>query len=245
MQTDEKQACAACGAANRLEASNCWQCFARFSVPVPPVPVPGTAADVAPVRPGFPPPAMPTTAPPGVPEPSTGGPGGIVVAAVGLLALIGGFLLVQRVLDGGGLELPDTLAGSPRMHGGSAETVEAQMQEAMAAFDVEIDTGLYGSGAAPDFVVVAVEGSSLDSTDAMFDEFVTGLTAAGAIVSGEGTNADLDGAEHRCVGVQAQGAQMGACMWHADDHAGFVLQLDGTNESAETLLATIWPDLAD
>jgi hypothetical protein len=168
-----------------------------------------------------------------------------VVAAVGLLALIGGFLLVQRVLDGGGLELPDTLAGSPRMHGGSAETVEAQMQEAMAAFDVEIDTGLYGSGAAPDFVVVAVEGSSLDSTDAMFDEFVTGLTAAGAIVSGEGTNADLDGAEHRCVGVQAQGAQMGACMWHADDHAGFVLQLDGTNESAETLLATIWPDLAD
>ena len=108
------------------------------------------------------------------------------------------------------------------------------MQEAMAAFDVEMDTGLYGGGAVPDFVVVVVEGRSLDSTDAMFDEFVTGLTAAGASVSGEGTSADLDGAEHRCVGVRAQGAQMGACMWQADDHAGFVLQLEGTNESAES-----------
>jgi hypothetical protein len=38
---------------------------------------------------------------------------------------------------------------------------------------------------------------------------------------------------------------MGACMWQGDDHAGFVLQLEGTNESAEILLATIWPDLAD
>jgi hypothetical protein len=243
MQTDEKRACAACGAANRLDASNCWQCFARFEAGMPPAPASGDAGAIR-GRAGFPPPAMPTTAPQGVSEPSAGGPGAIVVAAVGLLALVGGFLLVQRVLGGGGLELPETLAGFPRMHGGSAETVEAQMQEAMAAFDVEMDTGLYGGGAVPDFVVVAVEGRSLDSTDAMFDEVVTGLTAAGATVSGEGTSADLDGAEHRCVGVQAQGAPMGACMWQGDDHAGFVLQLEGTNESAEILLATIWPDLA-
>lgn len=243
MQTDEKRACAACGAANRIDASNCWQCFAVFGAAVPPAPAPGETG-AARGRPGFPPPAMPTTAPPDAPEPSTSGPGAIAVAAVGLLALVGGFFLVQRVVGGGGFELPETLAGSPRMHDASSETVETQMQDTMSAFDVEVDTGLYGDGAVPDFVVVVVEGRSLDSTDAMFDEFVTGLTQAGAQVSSEGTSAHLEGAEHRCLGVRAQGAQMGTCMWQAGDHAGFVLQLEGTNESAESLLATIWPDLA-
>lgn len=244
MQTEEQRACSACGAANRLDAAHCWQCLARFSVPVPPAPVRG-GSGAAPAHPGLPPPAAPTTAPQGAPEPSTSGPGAIVVAAVGLLALVGGFFLVQRLLGGGGVALPDSLAGAPRLHDASSERVQAEMQDTMATFDVEVDTGLYGGGAVPEFVVVVVEGRSLDSSDAMFDEFVTGLTQAGAQVSSEGTTADLDGAQHRCLGMRAQGAQMGACMWQADEHAGFVLQLDGTNESAETLLATIWSDLAE
>jgi len=244
MQTEDRRACAACGASNRTDASSCWQCFARMETGTPSGPPPDQSLPVG-GRPGSPtPPAMPAPMPPvSAAGRSTAGPGQLVTIVVGLIAAAGGFFLMQRVLGGGGVELPEALGGFPRMHNSIAEESETQMQDALADFDVSMDTGLYGSGVVPDFVVVVVEGRSLESTDAMFDEFVGGLTSAGAEVTAKGTSADLDGVQHRCVGLRAQGAQMGACMWQDDEHAGFVLQLDGTNVSTEALLVTIWPDL--
>lgn len=240
MQTEDRQACAACGAANRVDAASCWQCFAAFGAAATPPP-PGETRAPQRLRPGFPPP-MPVQ-PAVAPAVASAGAGRLVAVAVAIVAAVGGFLLVQRVMGGGGVELPETLAGFERRHDRLADDADVEMERALAGFDVSYDTAIYGTGPVPDFIVVLVEGRSLESTDVMFDQFVAGLTQAGAEVVSDEATADLDDTPHRCVGLRVQGTGMGACSWQGDDAAGFILALDGNDRSTEALLVTIWPEL--
>jgi hypothetical protein len=236
MQTQDRRACASCGAANTLDAPNCWQCFARFDAAMPEPPAAGTPR----FRPGFPPPT-PTPAP--VAAATSAGPSRLVAVLVAAVAAVGGFLLVGRLMGGGEAELPDTLGGFERRHDQLATQAEEQMATSLAGFDVSYDTGLYGEGPVPEFAVVLVEGRLEGETADMFEGSVTGFSQAGAEVVSEGAEATLDGATHRCVGLRAQGAELGACMWRGDDGAGVLVTFTGDHRDAEVLLATIWPDL--
>jgi hypothetical protein len=176
------------------------------------------------------------------PTATSAGPGRLVGVLVAIVAAVGGFLLMQRVM-GGGVELPERLGGYERRHDQLADDTDEQMDRALGGFDVSYDTAIYGTGPVPDFIVVLVEGRSIGSTDVMFDQFVAGLTQAGAEVVSDGVEADLDGTPHRCVGLRAVGTDMGACSWQGDAAAGFILALDGDNRTTEALLVTIWPEL--
>ena len=100
MQTEDRRACAACGAANRTDAASCWQCFAGFGVSLPPTPDAGGASATGQIqryRPGFPPPTPVEQAPIAGPSKSLGG-SMVLRVVVGLIAAVAGYVGVQRFL---------------------------------------------------------------------------------------------------------------------------------------------------
>jgi hypothetical protein len=241
MQTEEKRTCTGCGAANTPEATHCWQCFAAFAVPVPPVPDEATAGPPR-FRPGFAPPAPVTPLPVARSGSTTSGASWVLRSVIGLIAAFAAYMGVQRVLMGG-LEMPESVAGVTRMHDAATTDFEEQMQAEADRFDMDVEAAAFGTIGAPDFLLVVVNGSSSDSTDEMFDEFVSGITEGGATVDDLTRKGELDGASYRCVGAEAVGTGIGTCMWRADDHAGFVLDLDSDTRSTEILMQTIYREL--
>ena len=70
--------------------------------------------------------------------------------------------------------------------------------------DLDVAAAGYGTGAVPTFVVVLVEGRSLENTDDIFNEFVGGMTSGGATVETDATvSGERDGLEYRCVPITA------------------------------------------
>jgi hypothetical protein len=231
VQTEDKRACAACGAANRTDAGSCWQCFSRFGAPMPPAP--GT-----PARFGAP------IAPAPVTIVGSGGTSKVVRIVVGLLAAFLGYVGVQRVLGGAGVEIPDTVAGVARRHDGMATQFEDEMAAEAGNYDMDAEAGAFGNGSVPEFLLVVVNGSTPETTDEMFDSFVEGMTESGASVDTLRRRGDIDGTSYRCVGAEAAGAGMGVCMWRTDDHVGIVLDLEGDTRSTEALMRSAYHDVA-
>ncbi len=234
MQTESKRACAACGAANRTDIDTCWQCFAPLGTAMPPAP-------------GMPPSGSP--APFGTPAPapavtSAGGASTAVRIVVGLLATFLGYIGVQELIGGGGVEIPDTVAGAARLHDGMATQFEDQMAAEVSTYGVDAEAGAFGNAGVPEFLLMVVNGSTPETTDEMFDAFVDGMSQGGASVGTARRTGELDGASYRCVGVEAGGAGVGVCMWRADDHVGIVLDLAGDSGSTETLLRSVYSDVA-
>jgi hypothetical protein len=163
---------------------------------------------------------------------------------VGLFAAVLGYIGVQQLLGGGGVEIPDTVAGAARMHDGMAAQFEEQMAAEVSTYGVDAEAGAFGNAGVPEFLLVVVNGSTPETTDEMFDAFVSGMSQSGASVDTARRTGELDGASYRCVGAQAGGTGIGVCMWRADDHVGIVLDLAGDTGSTETLLRSVYTDVA-
>ena len=236
MQTENKRACAACGAANRTDIDTCWQCFAPLGATMPPAP--GVPAAGSPGPFGAP------AAPPPVASVSAGGTSKVARILVGLFAAFLGYIGVQQLLGGGGVEIPETVAGVARLHDGMAAQFEDEMTAEVDTYGMDAEAGAFGDGGAPEFLLVVVNGSTPETTDEMFDAFVDGMSQSGASVGTARRTGELDGASYRCVGAEAGGAGVGVCMWRADDHVGIVLDLDGDTSSTETLLRSAYDDVA-
>ena len=145
---------------------------------------------------------MPT--PPPIPAPpASGGPSTFVRAAVGAAVALIAMFGVRSVLDRGP-SLPDVLAGTPRITTQEMKDFEKQMIEDGKRSDLDVAAAGYGTGAVPTFVVVLVEGRSLENTDELFNEFVGGMTSGGATVETNATvSGERDGLEYRCVPIAA------------------------------------------
>ena len=76
-----------------------------------------------------------------------------------------------------GPSLPDVLAGTPRITTQEMKDFETQMIEDGNRSNLDVAAAGYGTGAVPTFVVVLVEGRSLENTDDIFSEFVGGITS--------------------------------------------------------------------
>ena len=136
MQTEDKRACAACGAANRTDANSCWQCFS-----VPPGASHATGA-------GGDPHGAPASF--AADRPATGrdrGRGGTARSGASWSgwSRLPGLHGVQRVLGGGGVELPDTsrACGIRRRR----VAFEAEMTAGPAATAWTPRARVYGTGA--------------------------------------------------------------------------------------------------
>ena len=103
--------------------------------------------------------------PPPIPAPpANGGPSTFVRAAVGAAVALIAMFGVRSVLDRGP-SLPDVLAGTPRITTQEMKDFEKQMIEDGKRSDLDVAAAGYGTGAVPTFVVVLVEGRSLENTD--------------------------------------------------------------------------------
>jgi hypothetical protein len=249
MQVDEKRACPSCRAENPTSAQFCWQCFAPLvDLPAPP----GTAGRPAGLHVGVarglgqpvsPPSQVPAT--PGGPFPSSSpdiapassGSGLALRVVLGAIGAVLGYALVVSV-TGGGVSIPETLGGLPRQTNETAQDFESEMLAEGDRWDLQVHAATYGRSSFPETMLILVEGSSLETTDELFDALIGGMTEAGATVDAEGgVNGTHDGAEYRCVPVSGPGVDGSACIWHADDHVGIVMDLGSGAGSSEALIA--------
>jgi hypothetical protein len=157
---------------------------------------------------------------------------GVIIAAV---AYVG----IQRVLDRP-VEIPDSIAGVARMHDTLSKNFEVQMQTEAEKFDVDTQSAIFGNNGKAQFLVVVVDGSASETTDELFQSFVRGMTQGGVTVGTDKSQGELKDATYRCVGASGGGVHVGTCMWRAEDHVGFVLELDGDVESAGQLTSLVY-----
>jgi hypothetical protein len=240
MQTEERSICPSCGGDNPKAAAFCWRCFARMS-PAPTSPSRVDHDGLPSTRLGME--RMPS--PPPVPAPpANGGPSTFARAAVGAAVALIAMFGVRSVLDRGP-SLPDVLAGTPRITTQEMKDFEKQMIEDGKRSDLDVAAAGYGTGAVPAFVVVLVEGRTLEHTDDIFSEFVGGMTTGGATVETNATvSGERDGLEYRCVPVAAPSIAAGACMWRDDGSVGIVFKLDGGVDETKDLLFRTHDELA-
>ena len=234
MQVEEKKACGSCGAENSATASFCWKCFAAFA-PFPSAPgMP--AAPPAPFRgrPGFNEPGIPSSAPA-----STGRRFSSKVIAAILAALVAA---ASAAFFGGWFRqdhsLPDSIAGLPRIVTADAKQLEGQIRQLGDSFDLHIEAAMYGTSDVPEYIVMLVDESAIETTDSLFDSFVSGVASSGAVVNTAGTiSGDKNGVDYRCLPIQGSGMSAGACMWRAEATVGIVFQL---NASVQDTRTTLW-----
>ena len=240
MQTEERSICPSCGGDNPKAAAFCWRCYARMS------PAPTNPSGVDRQGPAYAGPGMQRMpSPPPIPAaPARGGPSTVVRAAVGAAVALVAMFGVRSMLDRGP-SLPDVLAGTPRITTQEMKDFETQMIEDGKRSNLDVAAAGYGTGAVPTFVVVLVEGRSLENTDDIFSEFVGGITSGGATVETDATvSGERDGLEYRCVPITAPSIAAGACMWRDDGSVGIVLKLDGGVDETKDLLFRTHDELA-
>jgi len=240
MQTEERSICPSCGGDNPKAAAFCWRCFARMSpVPTNPAGVDQQGPEYA--RPGMQ--RMPSPPPIPAPPPSRG-PSTFVRAVVGATVALIAMFGVRSVLDRGP-SLPAVLAGTPRITTQEMTDFEKQMIEDGKRSNLDVAAAGYGTSAVPTFIVVLVEGRSLENTDDIFSEFVGGITSGGATVETDATvSGERDGLEYRCVPITGPSIAAGACMWRDDGSVGIVLKLDGGIDETKDLLFRTHDELA-
>lgn len=241
-----KRVCDACDELSPVSAAFCWKCYAPFGAPVaaalaPDVsPQPSSAyAGPAAGRPGFSPvPAH--RPPPPAPAPATRTLGGMQLV-IGMAVALVASVLAYRVLAGGGIELPDSVNGIPRMDNQTSKLIEAQL--------AELDTGgaevaVYGAGTI-EYLIFAMEGRATEDADQMMQAFLAGAVQQGASASpGDieiSTHADAD---LRCVPITGAAAEGAACLWRSDSSSGAVFAIGDDVAQTQTLTASIYDDLS-
>jgi hypothetical protein len=240
MQVEEKRACPSCGAENGSDADFCWKCFARF-LPVPPPPgaIPGRQMGWG----RYPQQELPTVAT-GIAtrQPAARRGSFITRIVVGVIAAAVAAVAVHAFL-GSGVHLPDSVAGRPRMATTDIQKFEKDMKDLGSRNGLTVDAGGYGTGTAPEFLVLLVHGNSAESTDQLFDEFVGGITQSGAAVDrGHTVSGTRGSTEYRCLPVGGTGVTAAACLWREDGSVGIVLDLTEGVEGAQTTLWQVHDD---
>ena len=168
----------------------------------------------------------------------------IVRIVVGVAAGLIGMFAVRTLFDRGP-SLPDQLAGSPRMTTQAAKDFEKQMADEGDKWDLKVASAAYGSGVAPSFLVLLVQGNAIETTDELFDSLVTGMASSGATIDGASTvSGQHGGADYRCVPLSAGQTQAGACMWRSDRTVGIVIGLGGGIDHTRDLLFTAYDTVA-
>ena len=239
MQVDEKRACPSCEGDNPASAAFCWRCYAPLGQPE----AASARATLAvptrmPTAPGFPPPPTGVAPPVEAPAPRSSSISWGVRIAIAVLASLVAYVGVQVLFDHGP-SLPDTLAGTPRMTSQAAEDFEKQMAEDGKQHGLKVAAAAYGAGTTPDFMVLLIKGSSLESTDQLFDEFVQGMSSSGATIDSGSTESGQRGStEYRCVPVSTTSVTAAACMWRDQGNVGIVLKLNGGVADTRDLLFT-------
>ena len=99
---------------------------------------------------------------------------------------------------------------------------------------------MYGSGRVPEFFVILVDGSAVETTEQLFDALVTGFSQGGATVDGSDVKSGTRrGSDYRCVAATAGPQAATACMWRDDDSVGIVLELSASVRETRQLLWTV------
>lgn len=234
MQVEEKRACPTCGAENAAAAAFCWKCFASFAPAAgPPIPTrPGAAMPPAPST--FNRPGMQGSDQASQPVEKRGSK--LVAVVVGTIVAAAAFG-VQRLLDGPA-SLPDSIGGVPRMTSGLAQDFEREMESMGDQYDLDIAAAAYGSSEIPDFLVILVDESAIESTDELFESFLDGVAQGGAGVDRAGQDSGTrDGVDYRCVPMSGAGLTATGCMWRGSGDVGIVLRIGSGVEETKT---TLW-----
>jgi hypothetical protein len=234
MQVEQKRACTSCGSENAPDASFCWRCLVPFAQ-IPPPPGSGGLG-----RPGVsPPPPPPSWSSP--PEQPTRSPRSskLVGTIVSIVVALGGYLGVQYVM-GSGLSLPASLAGAERLTDPESERFERYTADEGDRYGIDAEGGVYGSALGPEFFVILVDASAIETTDQLFDALVAGFAQAGAVVDEAGaTSGTRRDSDYRCVEAKAGKGTAVACMWRNDGNVGIVLDVPGDLRITRRLLWTV------
>ena len=231
MQVEQKHACASCGSENAADADFCWRCLVPFPKvpPTPGVPVSGRGL----------PPAPAAWSPPAPTQARPARSSALVVAAVSIVAAVAAYLGVQYLM-GPSVSLPDRLAGAERLDDQESRRFERYMDDEGERYGIEVEGGVYGGGLGPEFFVILVDATAVETTDQLFDALVVGFSQAGAVVDRSAAiSGSRLGSDYRCVEASAGGGSAVACMWRDDDNVGIVLEMPGDPGGTRRLLWTI------
>jgi hypothetical protein len=233
MQVEQRRACVSCGSENAPDAAFCWRCLTPCGQ-TPPVP----GRPVGQERSLPPPPG--SWAPPTPPQaPRRAGSSKLAGAVVSIVAAAAGYFGVQFLM-GAGVELPDTLAGAQRLTDPESKRFESFTVDEGDRYHIDAEGGVYGSPAAPEFFVILVEGSAVETTDQLFDALVLGFSQGGAVVDESDVRSGTrGGSEYRCVAATAGPQTSTACMWRDDDTVGIVFELSGGTRATQRLLWSV------
>ena len=158
---------------------------------------------------------------------------------VGMVVTAALFFFGDRIFGQPDYHVPSTLKGIARTTDPAAKQLEASMSDEAKKYDLTIDTGVYGPSGAPDFMVIVVNGRSVESADSLFNSMIDGMVQAGVTVDGAPVTGTRKGTEFRCVLVHSPNASATACMWRDSDNVGIVLDPgSGLKESEQLLWAT-------
>jgi hypothetical protein len=155
---------------------------------------------------------------------------------VSAVAVFAGYFGVQYLL-GGGVTLPDTLAGATRLTDASSKEFERYTAEEGDRYGIDAEGGVYGIGATPRFFVIVVDAAAVETTEQLFDALLAGFTQAGATVDELGTTSGRRGeSDYRCVTASASGQRAVACMWRDSGNVGIVFEMPGSTKGTRRLL---------
>ncbi len=204
-------------------------------------PTPGETGETTPVDL----PAMPPAPPePGQPEPWVEVPTpmaapkernkGLLVAVV-ILVVIGLIAIVMLTQGGGPGELPDELAGQPRVTSGPAAEVLGAFDDLEVA-GVSMDLAIYGTELAPAYMVMSASGDLGGGAQGMLSTLPTGMFSnAGAQIDfSKSVTANVDGVEYVCAPATNTDAGMNVsmCLYSGDDLGGVVMSFTASDLNA-------------
>lgn len=232
MQVEQKRICAACGSESAPDASFCWRCLSPFAQ-IPQPPAIGIGRD-----PQMPPAPAPWATSGDRPVRSSGS-SKIVRVVVTVVATFAGYVGVQYLL-GSHVSLPDSLAGAQRLTDADSKEFERYTAEEGDRYGIDAEAGVYGSALGPQFFVILVDETAIETTDELFDALVAGFAQAGAEVDGAGASSGGRGdSDYRCVSATAGGDTAVACMWRDAENVGIVLEAPGSLKGTRRLLWTV------
>jgi hypothetical protein len=153
-----------------------------------------------------------------------------VVAAIVVSALVRNALAPQY-------HVPETLSGQPRIHNPMAQRFEQEMSEEGDKYDVEFESALYGTADTPDTFLVVASGHAEESSDELFEGFLSGIESAGVTVDRAAQVSGEHGdAAYSCVPVSATISAV-ACIWREDRSVGMTLDTSPEGNLTATLFA--------
>jgi hypothetical protein len=159
---------------------------------------------------------------------------------IAIVASVAVGLGVYSLLHRGGIDFPDELAGSSRITTPEVKRLESNIEHSSkGVFEAHPAVAVYGRDGVPQFLVAAGAAQTVETTDELFDAYVSALGSSGGTVDAAGeTSGTRAGADYRCTATTAPVASA-HCLWRDDESFGVVISLDGDLASTQELLFTV------